>query len=411
MGILLRNWHLKLGAVALATVLYTGLVFSGSFSEGTLQIPVTAVDQPGNTFVLSGDLATVQVRYRVAAQTAGTVDAESFRVTVVLSEYDMQRAPEPQVLRINVTALTDGVSVLSVTPGTVRVQLDQLEAKEVPVEVSYGEVPAALEIGDPSVSVERVQVRGPASLVTLVDRAIARVRIDPSGIDVSRQVSLEAVDVRGQPVASVDISPEEVSVEIDVNPVETTRTVPVRPQVGGTPAPGFALVSLGVDPAVVTLRGLPEVLAETDEVLTEPISIADLSSDQTFTAALTLPEGTRMAEAGTEGTVSVTATIEPSVSSRTFVTGVTCVGAGDNACLPRITQISVTLSGPGALLATLTAAQVTPILDVTGLAPGQHQVTAVLQGLPDGVELEAISPISVPVTIQPPATPAPTPAP
>ena len=29
MGFLLRNWHLKLSAVALSTVLYTGLVFSG----------------------------------------------------------------------------------------------------------------------------------------------------------------------------------------------------------------------------------------------------------------------------------------------------------------------------------------------------------------------------------------------
>ena len=38
MGILLRNWHLKLSAVLLSTVLYTGLVFSGSFTD---------VDDPG----------------------------------------------------------------------------------------------------------------------------------------------------------------------------------------------------------------------------------------------------------------------------------------------------------------------------------------------------------------------------
>ncbi|MGH2358481.1 MAG: CdaR family protein [Candidatus Limnocylindria bacterium] len=410
MGILLRNWHLKLGALALATILYTGLVFSGSFSEGRVQVPVTAVDQPGNTFVLSGDLATVQVTYRVA-RTAGAIAAESFRATVDLSEYDMDRAPEPQVLNINVTALAEGVSDLTWTPETVTMQLDQLEAKEVLVEVDYGEVPESLEIGDPAVNVERVQVRGPASQVTLVDRAIARVRIDPSGIDVRRQVALEPVDVRGQPVASVDLSPAEISVEIDVNPVETTRTVPVRPDVSGTPAPGFAVTSLEVDPAVVTLRGLPEVLAETDEVLTEPISIEGLAANQTFTATLTLPEGTRLDDASAEGTVSVTATIEPSVSSRTFVTGVVCVGAGDNACLPRITQVSVTLSGPGALLSGLTAEQITPVADVTGLAPGQHQVTLVLQGLPEGVEVQSLSPTSVTVTIQAPATPAPTPAP
>ena len=36
MGFLLRNWHLKLSAVLLATVLYTGIVFSGAFDEATI---------------------------------------------------------------------------------------------------------------------------------------------------------------------------------------------------------------------------------------------------------------------------------------------------------------------------------------------------------------------------------------
>ena len=39
MNILLRNWHLKLSAVLLAMVLYTGLVFSGSFSDAELRSP------------------------------------------------------------------------------------------------------------------------------------------------------------------------------------------------------------------------------------------------------------------------------------------------------------------------------------------------------------------------------------
>jgi hypothetical protein len=42
-------------------------------------------------------------------------------------------------------------------------------------------------------------------------------------------------------------------------------TVAIRPDVeSGTPAPGFALEALSVDPASVTIVGLPEVLAEVD---------------------------------------------------------------------------------------------------------------------------------------------------
>jgi YbbR domain-containing protein len=200
-------------------------------------------------------------------------------------------------------------------------------------------------------------------------------------------------------------------VRIDVRTVETDTTVPIRPDVSGTPAPGFALEGLTIEPSAVTLRGLPDILTEITTVLTEPVSIADASADQTFDVALVLPEGTRLADASAEPTVTVTATISPTVSSRTFVAGLVCEGAGTSSCLPSLDQISVTLSGPGVALGSLTAANVTGILNVSGLAAGQHTVDVSLAALPDGVEVETISPASVSVTIVAPATPAPTPTP
>ena len=70
MSIFLRNWHLKLGAVFLATVLYTGLVFSGSFTEQVVSgVPIEMVGQPDDWVPLT-QLETVEVRYRVAADSA-----------------------------------------------------------------------------------------------------------------------------------------------------------------------------------------------------------------------------------------------------------------------------------------------------------------------------------------------------
>ena len=82
-----------------------------------------------------------------------------------------------------------------------------------------------------------------------------------------------------------------VSVQIEVRAVETETTVAVRPNIeSGTPAPGFALEAIGVDPAYVTIVGLPEVLAEITSVTTEPISIDGLSADETFEVELQLPD-------------------------------------------------------------------------------------------------------------------------
>jgi YbbR domain-containing protein len=412
MGFLIRNWHLKLSAVLLATVLYTGLVFSGSFSDADIQVRITQDNASRDAFVLTGDLGFVSVTYRASNEVAGGIVADSFQATVDLSEYDMERSPQPQQLPIEVTTDLDGVQILRHEPQTVRVEIDSIEVRSVPVEVDLGDVPDGLRTGAPVLSDEEVEIRGPGSVVGQVDRALAFVAIPASGIDFNEPVAVQPVDVRGQPVGEgqLDVDPETVSVQVDVEPVETTATVIVRPRIDGTPAPGFALSALTVEPSTITLRGVPEVLAEISEVVTEPLSIEGVSQDQVFEAALELPEDVRLA-GGDDPVVTVTATIVPSVSSRTFVVGVICEGAGENSCLPGLDQLSVTLSGPGEVLSTLTAAALTPVVDAGGLAPGNHSLTPVLPGLPEGVELEAIQPGSVPVTIVAPVEPTPEPSP
>jgi YbbR domain-containing protein len=326
----------------------------------------------------------------------------------------MDRAPEPQQLPIEVTALREGIEILSWEPREVRIEVDRVEVRSVPVEVDPGTIPDGLEIGDPVVSVSEVEVRGPASLVERVDRVVALINIPASGINVNEAVDLTAVDISGQPVATgmVEIDPETVSVQVDVTAIETQTTVAVRPNVEpGTPAPGFALEALRVEPSTVTIVGLPEDLAEIGSILTEPISIDGASTSQTFEVALELPDGISLGP-GEDEVVTVEATIGPSVSSRTFIVGVVCEGEGDNACLPRIDQIAITVSGSGEALSALSAAAVTPIVDVSGLAPGDYSLAPSIEGLPPGVDLLGISPVEVPVTVAapaPPPTPAPTP--
>jgi YbbR domain-containing protein len=412
MGFLLRNWHLKLSAVLLATVLYTGIVFSGAFDEATIQVRIEQVNQPANSYVLTGDLGFVQVRYRAAQELLGNVVAEAaFVARVDLSTYDMDDAPAPQVLDVEVRSLNESIEVLSVEPATVRVEIDQRDQRMVPVEVDFGTVPEGLEVDEPETSEDEVQVRGPASVVARVDRVVALVNIDASGIDFDRPVTVVPVDIEGQPigVGLIEVDPQTIAVRIDVQAVEETRTVPVRPRIEGTPAPGFALEAFSVSPQVVTLRGLPAVLADITEIVTEPLSIEGASADDELEADLVLPDGLELIDGEEQVTVAVT--IGPSVSSRTFLVGVICEDAGENTCLLGIEQLSLTLSGPGDALSELSAADLTPTVDAGGLAPGSYSLTPVVPGLPDGVELIGISQATVPVTIVAPATPTPEPTP
>jgi YbbR domain-containing protein len=408
MGWLIRNWELKIGAAGLATILYTGLVFSGSFSEAHLPgVPIQRINQPNGAYVITQQLPTVDVHYRQSRETTGTPGTDSFAATVDLSQYDMQRAGQPQSLPVQVRSLADGVTSLDFAPQQVTVTLDVLDQREVPVFLDRGDVPATLELGTPVLSADNVIARGPRSLVNQVVRAEARVAIDASGIDVNEQVHLQAVDAAGQPVSSVELTPDTISVQIPVTTQETSKTVPVQPRIAGSPAAGFQITQVVVDPPTVTLRATPDKLADLIAVATDPINVQGLTANRDFIVKPVLPTGTRLL--GSAGsTVRVRVVIGPAQASKTFLVGVVCrnVPSGDS-CLPQVGQISMTLSGSQPALAGLKASSFTPFLDVSGLGPGTHDVTPQIV-LPQGINLVAFAPVQVTVVI---TAPSPSPAP
>jgi YbbR domain-containing protein len=402
---LVRNWHLKLGAIALATILYTGFVYSGSFTEQPVAgVRVDVAGQPSD-WIRLGQLRGVTITYRVASNSAALVQPESFTAFVNFDDYDADLAAQPQSLPVEARSTLAGVDILSIEPTEVTVTLDRVDTKTIPVRIDRGRVPDGLEIGEPQLSVREVTARGAASLLARVDHARATVSIQPSGIDVNDQVELTAVDVNAEPVLSVELDPSSVTIQIEVETNETSKTVPVRPDLDGTVAAGFEIGSIGMDPPVVTLRGLPDALSGITEVVTEPLSIAGSTSTLTLESALVLPTGTRLSEASEAPIVTIE--VRPAIVTRTFLLGLVCQGADPGvACLPQLEQVSVTLRGTAAALDALDEADISPILNVDGLAPGEHDVVPTLV-LPGGVERVASSPGVVTVVLQPPASPSP----
>jgi YbbR domain-containing protein len=399
MALVLRNWPLKVGALLLSILLYAGLVYSGSFTEQQVTgVPIRAVNQPLNTYLLTGELGTVDVGYRASAGAAATVTISMFSASVDLAAYDMTQAGEPQLLPVEVRSLDDEVEVLHWAPLEVSVILDRLGVRTIRVVVDRGEVPTGLEIGSPNVMPTTVQAQGPESRLRLVTHALARVRIDPSGIDVSEQVDLVPVDVDGEPVSAVELSPSTASIEIEVSTAETSKTVPVAPDLEGTLPPGLTLSSITSDPATVTLFGPPEVLAGVVSVATEPIDLGTVTADGVIDATLVLPEDTRLA-GDAEPSVALTITVQTELASRTILAGPVCqnVGAG-LTCQPQSGQIPVTVGGTRAAIAALTPAQVIPILNMAGLGEGNHQVTPTVT-LPTGITLvQPLGPVAVTLT-------------
>jgi YbbR domain-containing protein len=197
-------------------------------------------------------------------------------------------------------------------------------------------------------------------------------------------------------------------VQIDVEAIETTKTVPVRPALTGAPAAGYELGTISVSPPAVTLLGMPDVLSQVDEVTLSSLSVAGATSSLELDAEYVLPAETRLADDSPEPTVAIQ--VLPSVATRTLLVGVVCQGVPDGwACLPQQSQVAVTVRGPASAVTGLDPAAITPVIDVTGLGAGEHDIQLVFT-LPDDIDLTGASPGTVTVTLVPPATPTPAPS-
>lgn len=393
-GVVFHNWPLKLGAVALATLLYVGLIVSSSaqFFEGA--VPIEASGLSSEVTILSDLGAVRQIRYFAPEDLGLRLDSSSFRATVDLSTVAASGGRTSVAVRV--VAIDTRIQVLDYEPRQITVQLDAVISRMVSVRAVLGPIPTGLEIGQPELSVAEVEVTGPASIVDRVSEAQARMNIDASGIDINRTVDLLPVDSGGEPLSPVDLEPASVRVRLAIFTDRQTRSLPVRPIVIGNAAAGFEIASVSVDPLVVSVEGDVDNIAPLEFADTVPIAITGASSTVTLDAALQLPDGV---QAPTLATVRVTVTLRPVTATRTFDAGLVLAGArADRAYVLSTDRVLVTIGGSVADLDRLSGSTFVMTLDVSGLDVGSHGVSATAN-LITGLTLIGASPNPITVTI------------
>lgn len=204
-----------------------------------------------------------------------------------------------------------GVSLVSIFPDHVRVTLERLEARTLPVHVvTLGQPAGQMAVTETDPSPAQVRVEGPSSRIWRI--STVEVRVDVAGARMGfRQTSAPvALDASGLEVHGVQFRPERVTVDVTVQEAPPTVSLPVRAVVTGEPAAGYAVAGTTVDPAQVEVAGDPAVLAGLQVVETEPVDVSGARSDVTRQAALRLPAGASLRPPQTP-TVTVRVTIRP----------------------------------------------------------------------------------------------------
>jgi YbbR domain-containing protein len=319
--IITYNWPLKVAAILLATLLYAGLVVSQSSFEFTSPIQIRTINQP-TTAVLLGNLPPVtRVRYVVSGDVGSPPTADSFRATIDLQTVNPTAGST--YVPIDVVSVDRRFLVVDWEPRGINVQLDPKTTKTVAVVVKTGELPPNLDVREPVFDPETVTVSGPASVVSLVVAARADVTIDPSGLLVDRDVPLIPVDIVGNILRPIQVTPASAHVKIAVFTNVRTKTLSVHPNVTGTPPSGYVVDTVVVAPAAVTVEANGDQLATLTRVDTKEIPIGAVTGTLETDVGFALPSG--VLPVGID-TVHVTVTIKPETGTKPFIAALVMTG-------------------------------------------------------------------------------------
>jgi YbbR domain-containing protein len=397
-GFVVHNWPLKLAAIGLASLLYGGLVLSQTTQTFSRAVPIGIVNAPADVIVLSNLGSVTRIQYVAPPDLGLRIDTASFRATVDLAGVDPSGGPV--TLGVTVEAVDPRIQVLDIDPHAITVTLDRVGTKVVPIKAVVGPVPSGLSVGDPVVDAPTATVTGPQTVVDRVVEVRANIEVDASGIDVNQLVDLTPVDAQGESLDRIDVTPPSVRVKVAVFTDRRSKTLPVKPNIVGSPAAGFEVDSVVVDPPVVSIEGDANDLAGLDRADTAPISVAGASSAVTQTVSLALPSGVQ-ALGGV--TVQVTITLRPVTGTRTFEAGLSLVGAKPDLVYALSTdRVLVTIGGSLADLDRLSGVTLALTVDVTGLGVGTSTVP-VSANLATGLTLVSASPNPIQVVVSSPA--------
>jgi len=213
--LLLRNWHLKLISLLLATILWAEVARIPT-SEIALSVPLELRNMPERTEVYGDTTDPVELRLRGPSSLVRTLTQQDLSIAIDLDGVTMGQGRilplSPELVRAPV-----GVEVVQVIPARVRVNIEPRLNKTVRIFPRLIGSPAAgFEVDKAVVTPESIEIEGPSSHVMKIE-SIETTDIDVRGRQSTFKESSELdIDDPLVRVPRLDLIDVPISVEVRI---------------------------------------------------------------------------------------------------------------------------------------------------------------------------------------------------
>ena len=389
-GVIKNNFWMKAAALGLAAALWFFVIAETNppRMKEFRDIPVAFT---GVQELTDRGLASADDLSQLVSEANATVDAQTNQLRYLTDEnieltVDLSGITTPGKYELPIRGTATAGNVTAVNPSTVTVTVEDIVSTVLPVEVQLvGDKKTNLYYGEPKLSKSTVSVSGPRSSVETFAKAVCYLDIEDLSGPVTENKTAVIMDANGNVVdkASMGDTLPSVIVSLDVYPKKKVfiDTQKVIAGVAGV-APGYQIDGVVLGPPSVEFAGPSDVLDGITSADLEPITLNDAMVDASLKVSVIVPEGVVACEpAEVDATVQISQILE----SNTYeAVDISVKNLGDGLRYSLTPQsIDVTVTGSQEAMAQITASQIKPFVDLSGLGVGTHAVTVKFEGAPD----------------------------
>ena len=320
---LTHNLNLKVLAVLFSVIIWIIVVNiddpikSVQFNDVPIDVVNKSVLTEKNLFceIVEGQ-ETVDVTVSGRRSVIEDISKDNISVTA-----DCKELNDSNTLTLKVSSNKYPGDIDSMKPEFDKVELNVEELKKIQkaIQVEPVGIPAnGYKLGDYSISLNRVNIEGPKSVIDKVQTAKVQVDVDGATGNISASAPIILYDALGERLDSSKLTMNLDNINVNQE-VLYTKTIDVVANYSGEPAEGYKTNgNVQVVPSKVTIAGLKSVLDNINQV-TIPASAVNISNqDSNYKTNANifnyLPSGVESAEESFKGAVSVTVEIEKEIS-------------------------------------------------------------------------------------------------
>lgn len=311
------NLGLKIMALVFAALLWFVVVnIDDPIEPATFKnIPVQLVNtqvvtNEGNTYIVEDGTQTVSVVVKAKRSILSKISSEDIVATADMAELQFET-----LIPIKVSVTGYDKCTAEASPSNMRVTVEKYTDRVLPLTVSASGTPRdGYVIGEITPNPDKIQVKGPQSLVNSIDKAVAKV--DVSGVSKTGTIKAELL-YYGSDGSLVDksqlnnnLGKEGVTVDVTVL---NTKNLALKFNVSGEPEDGYVFSGLSSEPEKIQVCGTADALASISvlEIPGSELNISGMTEKMEKTVDILpyLPPGIELVDE-TANNVIVTVSIE-----------------------------------------------------------------------------------------------------